>query len=289
MRWFSSLLLLLALAGLGAGQMNAQRGGGTIGVGISPHAASGFARTLSPSPLQSPRLVAPAPGSFSHSAPAAWPLNGPVNQWPVRTPGMSHGQGEGHHRDHDRGYGQSYFSGTGTYLFPNIVGYPVGFGYAPVADDFNADQQGTPDQNQSAANPQAGGPEPVPGAASPGAASPGASAPGISPEDQQQDYVQPGPPPLTPPLSADEQPSSRYRPAYQGSMSEEVHAQPATTLILKDGKPSTQVHNYVLTSSTLYALDDGARSEIPISEIDVPATIAANRTAGVDFSLPASR
>lgn len=286
MRWFSSLLLPLALTGLGAGQMNAQRGGGYTGVGISPHAASGFARTVSPSALQAPRLVAPAPGSSFHSAPAAWPLNGPVNQWPVRTPGMAHGQAEGRHRDGDRDgrYGQPYFSGTGPYLFPNMVGYPFGFGYPAVADDFNADQQGTQDQNQSAANPQAGGPGPAPGASAPGA-----SAPGISSEDQQQDYVQPGPPPLTPPLSADEQPSSRYRPAYQGLMSEEVHAQPATTLILKDGKPSTQVHNYVLTSSTLYALDDGARIEIPISEIDVPATIAANRTAGVDFSLPASR
>jgi hypothetical protein len=71
-------------------------------------------------------------------------------------------------------------------------------------------------------------------------------------------------------------------------MSQDVPAQPSTTLILKGGKPSTQVHNYVLTSSTLYVLDDGARMEIPISEIDVPATIAANRTAGVEFSMPAS-
>ena len=58
-----------------------------------------------------------------------------------------------------------------------------------------------------------------------------------------------------------------------------VHAQPATTLIFKDGKPSTQVHNYVLTSSTLYELDEGTSLEIPISEIDLPATIAANRAA----------
>jgi hypothetical protein len=280
MRWSVSFLLPLALAGLSDGQMNAQRGGGHIGVGISPHATSGFARMVSPSALQAPRLVAPVPGSFFHSAPAAWPLNGPVNQWPVRMPGMSHGQDEGRHRDddRDRGFGQPYFFGTGTYLFPNIVGYPFGLGYPPMADGFNTDQQGTQDQNQSAANPQAGGPGPAPGA----------SSPGIPSEDQRQDYVQPGPPPPTPPPSADEQPSSRYRPAYQGPMSEEVHAQPATTLILKDGKPSTQVHNYVLTSSTLYALDDGARMEIPISEIDVPATIAANRTAGVEFSLPAS-
>jgi hypothetical protein len=60
-------------------------------------------------------------------------------------------------------------------------------------------------------------------------------------------------------------------------------------LIFKDGRPSTQVHNYALTAGTLYALDGESRQEIPLSLLNVPATVEANRAAGVDFALPISR
>ncbi len=56
-----------------------------------------------------------------------------------------------------------------------------------------------------------------------------------------------------------------------------MHAQPATTLIFKDGRPPAQVHNYALTGSTLYALDGESRQEIPLSLLNVPATVEANR------------
>jgi hypothetical protein len=85
-----------------------------------------------------------------------------------------------------------------------------------------------------------------------------------------------------------------FRPPYQGPVEvapvpAPVHPQPATTLVFKDGRPSTQVHNYALTATTLYALDGESRQEIPLSLLDVPATVAANRAAGVDFALPVSR
>ncbi len=67
-----------------------------------------------------------------------------------------------------------------------------------------------------------------------------------------------------------------------------MHAQPATTLIFKDGRPPVQVHNYALTANTLYALDGESRQEIPLSLLNVPATVEANRAAGVDFALPVS-
>ena len=41
-----------------------------------------------------------------------------------------------------------------------------------------------------------------------------------------------------------------------------------------------QVHNYALTASTLYALDGESRQEIPLSLLNVPATVEANRAAG---------
>jgi hypothetical protein len=68
-----------------------------------------------------------------------------------------------------------------------------------------------------------------------------------------------------------------------------VHGQPATTLIFKDGRTPVQVHNYALTDNTLYALDGDSRQEIPLSLLDLPATMEANRKAGVDFALPVSR
>jgi hypothetical protein len=81
-----------------------------------------------------------------------------------------------------------------------------------------------------------------------------------------------------------------YRPLYQEPPVEAlVHPQPTTTLIFKDGRPSKQVHNYALTAKTLYALDGDTRQEIPLSLLDVQATIDANRAAGVDFALPVSR
>jgi hypothetical protein len=83
---------------------------------------------------------------------------------------------------------------------------------------------------------------------------------------------------------------SSFRPAYQGQIdAAPVHVQPATTLIFKDGRAPLEVHNYALTASTLYALDGDSRQEIPLSLLDVSATVEANRKAGVDFSLPVSR
>lgn len=80
-----------------------------------------------------------------------------------------------------------------------------------------------------------------------------------------------------------------FRPAYQGEGEiAPVHAQPATTLIFKDGRSPVYVHNYALTASTLYALDDDSRQEISLSLLDVPATMEVNRKAGVDFALPVS-
>jgi hypothetical protein len=81
----------------------------------------------------------------------------------------------------------------------------------------------------------------------------------------------------------------RFRPGYQPQgEAAPVNAQPTTILIFKDGRPPVQVRNYALTASTLYALDGESRQEIPLSLLDVPATVAANRTAGVDFALPVS-
>ena len=65
--------------------------------------------------------------------------------------------------------------------------------------------------------------------------------------------------------------------------------QAAITLVFKDGH-SQQVHNYAVTKTTLYVLDDaasGRRPEIPLDTIDVAATVRTNQESGLDFSVPA--
>jgi hypothetical protein len=111
-----------------------------------------------------------------------------------------------------------------------------------------------------------------------------AAAPQPPADEPQAEY---GPEPAAPEVADSAAPV--FRPAYQGQGEfAPVHAQPTTTLIFKDGRPPVQVHNYALTGTMLYALDGDTRQEIPLDLLNVPATVAANRAAGVDFSLPES-
>ena len=57
------------------------------------------------------------------------------------------------------------------------------------------------------------------------------------------------------------------------------------TLVFKDGRPNQQIHNYLLTPTTLSVLDPH-HQDIPVDQIDLGATTALNRQAGVDFALP---
>jgi hypothetical protein len=108
------------------------------------------------------------------------------------------------------------------------------------------------------------------------------------PGPQQADYGAQAPEPPAPQVASNDAPT--FRPAYSGPIeSAPVSAQPATTLIFKDGRQPMQVHNYALTANTLYALDGDTRQEIPLSLLNVQGTIEANRAAGVDFALPTSR
>jgi hypothetical protein len=115
-----------------------------------------------------------------------------------------------------------------------------------------------------------------------------ASAPQTGPPQADQPMADYGQEPLDAQFAENAPPA--FRPPYQGQVDfAPVHPQPATTLVFKDGRPPAQVHNYALTATTLYALDGESRQEIPLSLLDVPATVAANRAAGVDFALPVSR
>ena len=59
----------------------------------------------------------------------------------------------------------------------------------------------------------------------------------------------------------------------------------AVTLIFKDGRPPLQIHNYMLSRTTLYVRDQH-KQDIPVADLDLVATEKVNRDAGVDFKLP---
>ena len=61
---------------------------------------------------------------------------------------------------------------------------------------------------------------------------------------------------------------------------------PAVTLVFNDGRPPMQVHSYVLTNSSVLIAEKGHQRVIPVTDLDLPATVAQNREAGVDFRLP---
>lgn len=86
------------------------------------------------------------------------------------------------------------------------------------------------------------------------------------------DYAQP---PYDPP--AYQPPAQRSKPLPTNEI--------ATTIVFKDGRPSEQIHNYALTQTNLYVMDQ-QRRDIPLDQIDVAATEKANRAEGVEFQVP---
>jgi hypothetical protein len=82
------------------------------------------------------------------------------------------------------------------------------------------------------------------------------------------------------------EPPIPYQPAYDVPRESPAPvSEDAVTLVFKDGRPPEQIHNYVLTRTTLYVGDQHHR-DIPTDQLDLVATAKVNRDAGVDFHLP---
>ena len=76
------------------------------------------------------------------------------------------------------------------------------------------------------------------------------------------------------------------RASYTGPVEVDPPApQQAVTVIFKDGRPPEQIHNYLLTATTLTVLDQRYR-QIPVDQIDVNATRQSNLADGIDFRVP---
>jgi hypothetical protein len=81
-------------------------------------------------------------------------------------------------------------------------------------------------------------------------------------------------------------PSNLYPESVEPSRSSSaLESEDAVTLVFKDGRPPEQIHNYLLTRTTLYVRDQHRR-DIPLDQLDLAATQKSNHDAGVDFQLP---
>jgi hypothetical protein len=98
--------------------------------------------------------------------------------------------------------------------------------------------------------------------------------------------------PAPPSEQAENEPEDRPAPVFRRAY---VRPQPepdpapdtAVTLIFKDGRPSEQIHNYMLTRTTLYVQGQHLR-QIPVDQLDLDATSKVNMDAGIDFRLPSA-
>jgi len=144
-------------------------------------------------------------------------------------------------------YGPRVRYGVAGYGYPGLINsYPLAYPYDMGYDDSGYDNSG------ASSNPAPAGPD---------------GAYGYDAESAPQEL------PPYPPAPDQTQPV----PAPPSSE--------AVTLVFKDGRPPEQIHNYILTQTTLFVRDQHPR-DIPTDQLDLVATAKINQSAGVDFQLP---
>jgi hypothetical protein len=251
--------ILLAALALFSATLYAQHGGHVGAIGGGGHSGSSFGGHASGGSFSGAARpaarVSPAYRNFS-SAPRSTAYRQSIPRYADGT-----GANGYHHTDHRRrvGYGVGYsygYPGYG-YVYPGYLN-----GYLDLDDNDPNDPNNNPNlQNSYVASgynddPTGGDPS----------------------GDQQQAYDGPFVDP----------PQYYARPPYNpGGVSADPNAveQPLVALVFKDGS-KLEVKNYVATRTRILVRDPGHNRDILVSALDIPATLAANQAAGVDFSLP---
>jgi hypothetical protein len=80
-------------------------------------------------------------------------------------------------------------------------------------------------------------------------------------------------------------PSPRSGP---GDEQQASATQPATVLIFRDQRKK-EVQNYAIVGQTLWSFAPQHAEKIPLSELDLTATVKANEDRGITFEIPSSR
>jgi hypothetical protein len=61
---------------------------------------------------------------------------------------------------------------------------------------------------------------------------------------------------------------------------------PEVTLVFNDGRAPMKVRSYAVTGAAVYVAENGHQQRIPLSALDLAATVKENEAAGVDFTVP---
>ena len=93
--------------------------------------------------------------------------------------------------------------------------------------------------------------------------------------------------PARAPVSADPAPLSSAARSAPAAQPQPVQPQDPSVLVFRDGH-QLEVENYAIVDDALYDLTPGHLRKIPLSQLDLAATVKANDDRGVDFTLPAS-
>jgi hypothetical protein len=197
---------------------------------------------------------APYPGAGNNGGWSNQPYRNGNNQW----------HGGGHNGDHDgHHYRPPYYGGA---IYSSTYGWPYYAGLSywpwPYFGDWDSGYDSSPDTAYAGAQIQGG---------------------------QQDQYPQQNPDQYYAPEPQQDSGRPAYQPGYMASPGVAI-SEPAVTIIYKDGH-AEQVRNYALTPTKLLMMDNAAAGysmQVPLSLIDLPATVQANRAAGVDFQLPVS-
>lgn len=201
-----------------------------------------------------------------------------------RYPRGPHQPGD-HDRDHDRDRHHHRIVYWNGFLYPywySYPNYPIFTGYVDPwlfgPDDYDQEHPATADAYQQ------GYPQ---GPYSQGPTEPYAPDSSAAEPDTNQPYRDPD--------SAPQQPTSTRRPYTGNTAGTEVTSQgassssglhrPPLTVIFTDGRPAEQFQNYLITADTLTVFEPQYR-RIPLNQVNVSATEAANQAAGIDFRPP---
>ena len=201
--------------------------------------------------------VMPVPMGVSPMPAPAFPAPAPIGVPPNITSPARNGFGGVHHHHPDR--------------FPGAIAYPVYIPVPVVVDPYSMYQ---PDPDQAASD-QTDDQSVVPGPTVFERRTASDSSAAAQPPD-------PAPVPPDPPAPASA--AGENAPAAQP---QPVQPQDPSVLVFRDGH-QLQVENYAIVGDALYDLTPGHARKIPLSQLDLAATVKANDDRGVDFTLPAA-
>ncbi|MGI8773074.1 MAG: hypothetical protein ACR2JE_16750 [Acidobacteriaceae bacterium] len=234
-------------------------GNGHASHGYSGARSYGYSQNSSQNPYGPPRPSFELPGT-SH----------PTIELPGNPLQTSPAKGSRHQYGYRAGSTLPWGYDSGFYPGYVNTGVPYGVPYGYDDEQLDTQAQGAP---------QEGSPAYDQGQRQPYASPENAPPEGQEPPYGGSAYGEAGRPPYGAPSYANAAPENT------GPVTDGLE-HPELTLIFNNGRPPQKIKSYAVTKTTLFALEGSHQRRIPISELDVPATVEKNRENGVEFSVP---